>query len=143
MASKALFGGLVIDEWEQPVEVTTVGGEAFYVVNDAGFRRHISSEEVDRQVLAEMLKMVDGNEEAIAEQTARLMGQDDLFTHAILINQIKQMGEQVDTLLEMGIPEETRSYLGMMGFRVVINLHGEVLDVRQPGAISDEGDGGE
>ncbi len=42
MASKALFGGLVIDEWEQPVEVTTVGGEAFYVVNDAGFRRHIS-----------------------------------------------------------------------------------------------------
>ena len=94
MASKALFGGLVIDEWEQPVEVTTVGGEAFYVVNDAGFRRHISSEEVDRQVLTEMLKMVDGNEEAIAEQTARLMGQDDLFTHAILITRSSKWGNK-------------------------------------------------
>jgi hypothetical protein len=28
----------------------------------------------------------------------------------------------------------------MMGFRVIINVHGEVLKVDQPGAISDEGD---
>lgn len=143
MARRALFGGLVIDEWGQAVEVAQVGDEAFYVVDDAGFRRHIPSEDVDRQVLSEMLKMVEGNEEAIAEQTAKMLGQDDLFTHAILINQIKQMGEQVDALLNVGIPEETRSYLGMMGFRVTINLHGDVIDVAQPGAISGEGEGGE
>jgi hypothetical protein len=31
-----------------------------------------------------------------------------------------------------------RAYLGMMGFRIIINVHGEVLKVEQPGAITDE-----
>jgi len=34
-----------------------------------------------------------------------------------------------------GIPEEARAYLGMMGFKIHINVHGEVLDVEQPGMI--------
>ena len=50
MARTAVFAGLVIDEYDRPVEVTQVGDEAMYVVNDAGFRRHISSEYVDRQI---------------------------------------------------------------------------------------------
>jgi len=29
-----------------------------------------------------------------------------------------------------------RTYLGMMGFKVVINMHGEVLSVDQPGTAS-------
>jgi hypothetical protein len=33
-----------------------------------------------------------------------------------------------------------RAYLGMMGFRIIINIHGEVLRVEQPGIASDEGD---
>jgi hypothetical protein len=33
-----------------------------------------------------------------------------------------------------------RAYLGMMGFKIIINFHGEVLRVEQPGAITDEGD---
>jgi hypothetical protein len=33
---------------------------------------------------------------------------------------------------ETGIPIEGRSYLGMTGFKVVINLHGEVIEVHQP-----------
>jgi hypothetical protein len=40
---------------------------------------------------------------------------------------------------ESGIPIEGRSYLGMTGFKVIINLHGEVLEVRQP-ASPQEGD---
>ncbi len=84
-------------------------------------------EEADWQVLTEMLKMVDGNEEAIAEQTARLMGQDDLFTHAILINQIKQMGNR---WTPAGDGDLERPVLPGNTLPVVINLHGEVLDVR-------------
>jgi hypothetical protein len=37
--------------------------------------------------------------------------------------------------LNTGIPEEGRAYMGMMGFRVRINVHGEVVDVDQPGMI--------
>jgi hypothetical protein len=28
----------------------------------------------------------------------------------------------------------------MMGFRIIINVHGEVLKVEQPGTVTDEGD---
>ena len=48
MAYQPLFQGLVFDEFDQPVDVTIVGDEPCYVVNDAGFHRHISSESVDR-----------------------------------------------------------------------------------------------
>jgi hypothetical protein len=31
-----------------------------------------------------------------------------------------------------------RAYLGMMGFKVVVNVHGEVVRVEQPGAGDEE-----
>jgi len=45
------------------------------------------------------------------------------------------MDKQFDLLLNSGIPEEGRAYMGMMGFRIRINYHGDVLEVTQPGTI--------
>jgi hypothetical protein len=53
---------------------------------------------------------------------------------------LRNIEKQFEQLLQTGIPEEGRAYLGMMGFKVVINLHGEVIRVDQPAAASDEGD---
>jgi hypothetical protein len=39
----------------------------------------------------------------------------------------------------MGIPEETRAYLGMMGFKVMIDIHGEITKIEFPSAPPDEG----
>jgi hypothetical protein len=69
-----------------------------------------------------------------------MLGQEDIFTRAMLLNQIKQMDKQFDALLQTGIPEDARAYLGMMGFRVVIDMHGEILRVDQPTASSGEGE---
>ena len=135
MPNKALFEGLVIDELDQVVSVAYVGEEPCYVVNDAGFRRHIPSEQVDHQVLDEMRRMIEGHEDILSEQAASMLGQDDIFSRALIFNQLKNMDKQFDLLLQAGLPEETRAYLGMMGFRVRINLHGEVLEVEQPGMI--------
>ncbi len=129
-----LFAGLVIDENDQPVEVAYVGGVPFFVVNDAGFRRHIPSEEVDRQVLDMMKSQIEGNEDLLSEQTAKMLGQDDLFSRAIIENQLKNIEKQFQQLFESGIPEAGRAYMGMMGFRVIINFHGEVIRLDQPSA---------
>ncbi len=137
---KALFEGLVIDEDGNLATVAYVGEEPCYVVNDAGFYRHIPSEQVDRQVLKLMGEQIEGNEEAISEQTAKMLGQEDIFTRAMLLNQLKQMDQQFDALLQTGIPEDARAYMGMMGFKIVINLHGEIVRVDQPSAPSDEGE---
>jgi len=37
MARIAVFAGLVVDEADNPVDVTYVGGVPHYVINDAGF----------------------------------------------------------------------------------------------------------
>ena len=134
MPRSPLFANLVFDENDQPVETAYVGDEPMYVVNDGGFRRHIPSEQVDRQVLGMMREMIQGNEDLLAQQAAQMMGQDDIFSRAMLETQFKNIEKQFDQVLEVGIPEEGRAYLGMMGFRIRINVHGEVIEVVQPGA---------
>lgn len=136
MSRQPLFAGLVIDENNNPVSIAYVGGEPCYVVNDMGFLRHIPSEQVDRQVLQSMRDMIEGKESLLSEQAAKMLGQEDIFTKAMIENQLKHVDKQFDALLDSGIPEEGRAYMGMMGFRIRINVHGEVLEINQPG-ISD------
>jgi hypothetical protein len=138
MPKQPLFAGLVIDENGNPADTTYVGDEPCYVINDAGFHRHVSSEQIDRQVLQHLQDLMKGSEDLISEQTAKMLGQDDLFTVAAIQQQLKNMDKQFDMLLQQGIPEDARAYLGMMGFKVVVNYQGEVLRVEQPGAIDDE-----
>jgi hypothetical protein len=140
MQHQPVFAGLVVDEYDRSVETACIGEEAAYVVDDAGFRRHIPAEEVDRQVVDFMKQQIHGNEDMITEQTAKMLGQEDVFSKAMIENQLRHLDESFDALLANGLPEETRAYMGMMGFRVVINLHGEVLRVDQPTKIADEGD---
>ena len=139
---KQLFSGLVFDENNRPAEAAYVGDEPCYVVDDAGFRRHIPSEQVDRQVLSQMQELIKGSENLVSEQAAKMLGQDDLFSVAAIATQLKNMDKQFDNMLQVGLPEDARAYLGMLGFKIIINYHGEVIRVEQPGAISDD-EGGE
>ena len=134
MPRQPLFAGLVFDESDRPVDTAYVGEEPCYVVDDGGFRRHIPSEQVDRTVLSEIASLMKGSEDILSEQTAKMLGQEDVFTRAAIEQQLKNIDKQFDQLLQVGIPEDMRAYLGMVGFKVVINVHGEVLRVEQPGA---------
>ena len=138
MLKKPVFAGLVFDENDNPAETAYVGEEPCYVINDAGFHRHIPAEHVDLQVLKAMQEMIQGSEDLLSEQAAKMLGQDDIFSRAMIEAQLKQMDQQFDRLMETGIPEETRAYIGMTGFRIRIDLHGEVIDIEQPGMISPE-----
>jgi hypothetical protein len=139
MQKQPLFAGLVVDETGRPAETAYVGDEPCYVLDDAGFRRHISSENVDRQVLKHLQDLMKGSEDLLSEQAAKMLGQEDVFSVAAIAQQLKNMDKQFDMLLQQGIPEDARAYLGMMGFKVVVNYQGQVLRVDQPGAIDDEG----
>ena len=69
------------------------------MVDDMGFRRHIPSEQVDRVVLGEIAGMMKGSEGYISEQTAKMLGQDDIFTKAMLERQLKDIDKQFDMWL--------------------------------------------
>jgi hypothetical protein len=138
MPKQPLFAGLVIDELGRAAESSYIGSEPCYVVDDAGFRRHIPAEQIDRAVLAQMADMMKGSEDLLSEQAAKMMGQDDPFSKAIIEQQLKNIDKQFDALMQTGIPEDMRAYLGMMGFKVIINYHGEIVRVEQPGASGNE-----
>ncbi len=133
MSNKALFQGLVIDENNQPLDVAFIGDEAQYVLDDSGFLHHIDAESVDRQVLQQIQAQVEANKSAVEEGIMKMIGKEDLFTKAAIDKSIEDM----DQVLKQGLPDEARQMLGMMGFRVVVNYHGEVVRIEQPGAADD------
>jgi len=140
LSKQAVFKDLVYDEFGQPVSTGWIGSEPCYIVDDDGFKRHIPAEDVDRQVWQYMQEQIEGNEDLLSEKAAEMLGQEDIFTLAALQNQLKNMDAQFDQLAKVGIPEESRLYMGMIGFRIIISIHGEVLEIIQPRIVNENGE---
>src|SRR5262245_45189959 len=138
MSRRALFEGLVADTDGRPVEVGFVGGEAQYVIDDGGFKFHIPAEKVDREVLGQLREQIMENKDAVTQGAMKMMGQEDLFTKAMIDSNLKNMDEHFTKLMDVGLPAEARAYLGMLGFRIVLNYHGEIVSLEQPGSIAPE-----
>ena len=129
----ALFAGLVFNEQDEPAEVVYIGAVPHYVILDDGFRRHVEAETVDRQVIQWLRQQILSNRELVTQEMLAMLGKDDLFTKAMIDASIQNMDRYTDLLLEQGLPEDTRAWLGMLGFKVVVNVHGEVVRLDAPG----------
>jgi hypothetical protein len=132
----ALFAGLIQDEEGNPVEVVMVSGMPNYVVEELGFRRHIETEVVDRQVIEMLREQFMSHREIATEAMLQMLGKDDLFTKAMIDASIKNM----DQVLEHGLPDGARAWLGMLGFRVIIDTHGHVVRLEMPEEYGDAGE---
>ncbi len=133
MSTKALFAGLVVDEAGRPLDVTMTGNEAQYVIDDDGFLRHIDAGQIDRQVLAAIQEQINANKDLVEQGLMQVMGSEDIFTKAMIDKSI----ENFDQVLERGLPDEARQWLGMMGFHITVNVHGEVIKMESPGVADD------
>ncbi|MEZ4515449.1 MAG: hypothetical protein R3C44_00950 [Chloroflexota bacterium] len=138
MARQALFEGLVFDENDNLVTTSFIGGEANYVVDDDGFHRHIDAEVIDREVLAFFLSQLEDNKDLAVEQTMQMLGQDDLLTKAAIDAQLRNI--DMDQIIAQGIPAQAREMMGFLGFRIIVNMHGEILRLDQPAAPEDGSD---
>ena len=124
----ALFSGLVYDENDNPLETTFVGTEPHYIVIDGDFKRHVPAESVDRQVISIIQEQALANKEIVSEEIMKLLDKDDLFTKAMIDSSLSNM----EQMMEQGLPDDARMMLGMMGFKVVINVHGELVNLEMP-----------
>ena len=136
MANKALFSDLIFDEAGNLVQTVVVGQDVFYVIDDAGFLRHIDADYIDRQVLGIFLQQLEENKEIAVEQALRMMGKDDLFTKAAVDAQLNNI--DMDQIIAQGVPAQARHMMSMMGFRITVDFHGEVVNMDQPTADDDE-----
>lgn len=123
-----MFAGLVFDERGNAAPVKYVGERACYVVDEDGFLRHIDAAQVDSQVLGILKEQVDEHRDLAVGGVLEMMGKDDIFTKAAVESSIDKMDEAVG----QPIPEQARQWLGMLGFRIVINEQGEVVDMEMP-----------
>ncbi len=137
MSAQPFFAGLVYDEDERVLDTALVGGEAYYVVDDAGFRRHVEAGIIDRPVLQQFIAQLQEHKDIAVLQALQLLGQDDLFTKAAVDAQIDSI--DVDMVLAQGFPLQAREMMGMMGFRIIVNVHGEIVRFDFP-SISEEDD---
>lgn len=137
MAQQALFEGLVYDENENLVTTGHIGADAHYIVDDDGFLRHVDAEAVDRQVLAIFIEQLQDNKDIAVEQTLKMLGRDDLLTKAAVDASIRNI--DMEQIIAQGIPLQAREMMGMLGFRVIINVHGELVRLDQPAVPDDEG----
>lgn len=138
MSRTALFEGLVFDEDRHTLATTRVGDEAFYIVDDAGFKRHVPAEEIDRVILSQLRGQILDNKQAVAEGAMKMMGAEDLFTKAMIDSSLNNLDENFRKLMDVGLPESARQWLGMLGFKITVNYHGEVVDTNWPSAASGE-----
>ncbi len=138
LATSAMFEGLVFDEQGHPAPVKYVGERACYVVDEDSFLRHIDAAQVDGQVVSFLKDQVDQHRDLAVSGMLEMMGKDDIFTKAAVESSIDKMDQTVG----QAIPEQARQWLGMLGFRIIINDQGEVVDIKIPaaGVEGDEGD---
>ena len=126
--TKAIFNALVYNEARQLAEVVHVGNEAHYVILDDDFKRHVPAKEVDLQVVQWFQEQIIANKDIVTESMLSMLGKDDLFTKAMIDSSINK----VDNILETGLPEDARMWLGMMGLKIIVDFHGEVIEIEAP-----------
>jgi len=128
---RALFADLIFNEEEQPAKALYVGGVPHYAVPDGDFLRHVEAEYVDRQIVALMQERILAMRDIVTDGIVHMLGQEDLFTRASIEHAIENM----DRILEPGNVDvdELRTTLWMLKFRVIVNVHGDVVRLDIPG----------
>jgi len=120
--------------------VAYVGSDPCYVLDDEGFLRYIPASDVDWQVWEELTSQIQGHEDILSKQAAKMLGQEDIFTVAMLRNQLENKDEQFRAIQQTGLPEDALRYLNMMGFSITVDVHGKVIEVHQPQMNDEEED---
>lgn len=129
MTNIAMFSDLVVDENGQPVAVAWVGSDACYVLDDGDFQRYVDAEDVDRQVLRFFKQQVDEHRDIAVRGMLQMLGKDDIFSKTAVEYSINRMDETVG----QPIPAQAKELLRSMGFQIVLDFHGEVVDISMPG----------
>ncbi|MBN1956389.1 MAG: hypothetical protein JW900_15265 [Anaerolineae bacterium] len=128
-----LFSGLVYNEEGESVETAYVGTDACYAIPDGDFLRHIDAAEVDRQVLLRLKERFMAMKDMIVDGVMQMTSSDDPFSRAAIEMSIENMDRLLDAPQELGDLEDMRLWLWMSGFRIVVDVHGEVVQLEFPG----------
>jgi hypothetical protein len=141
MGKQALFTDLIFNEDGEPARPADIGGVPHYAVPDGDFMRHVEAEYVDRQVIDALKERILPMKDVIIEGMIKMLGQENLFTRPAIESAIENM----DRIFEVDNVDvdQLRTALWMTGFRITVDVHGDVIHVEMPGVEASEWDGDE
>ena len=125
---QALFPELVFNEEGESAAVVYIGSAAHYAIPDAGFLRHVEAHKVDIAVIAQLKEHITSMQDEVVRAMLQVLGKDDIFTKAAIdasIRNLEQSIRQSDT-------SRWAPWLRLLGFRIIVNVHGEVVEVVYP-----------
>ncbi len=125
---QAVFPGLVYNQAGEEAPVVMIGGVAHYAIPDEGFRRHVEAYRIDNYVIAALQEQMLTMREEIVEQILRMMNTDDILAKAALEASIKNMGQSI----RQSDPSQWAPLLRVYGFRIIVDVHGQVVEIIQP-----------
>ena len=125
---QALFAGLVYNEAGEKAIVVMIGGVAHYALDDDGFLRHVAARKVDDAVIAYMKEQITSQQDELVRGMLQMLGQDDLFTKAAIDASIRNIEAQI----RQSDQNQWGPWLQLLGFRVVVDVHGDVVEVIYP-----------
>ncbi len=132
--AQALFDGLVFNEAGEPAQVAYIGGVAHYAVPDDGFLRHVAARSVDDAVLDRLQEQVSSVQDELVAAVLTMLGKEDIFTKAALEASVRNLKDNV----RQSEPQQWAPMLRLMGFRIVVNVHGEVVEIIYPEQAAEE-----
>ena len=126
-----LFADLVFNEEGLPAKVAYIGGVPCYAVPDNDFLRHVEAERIDRQIVEALQERISAMRDVVVDSLIQMLGQEELFARPSIEYAIDNM----DRILEAGAVDvdELRTALWMTGFRAVVDVHGDLVELRSPG----------
>jgi len=134
---QALFSGLIYNEQGQAAEVAYVGGVAHYAIPDDGFLRHVEAYRVDDVVIARLKEQITSMQDEVVRGMLQMLGKEDIFTKAALDASIRNMDQNI----RRSDPNQWLPWLRLFGFRVVVDVHGNVVEIIYPTQpAGDQGD---
>ena len=122
------------NERGERAEVVYVGGAAHYAVPDQGFLRHVEAHLVDDVVIDEMKEQITSVKDEVIVGILEMLRKDDLFTKAAVEASIRNL----DQTIRQTDPGQWGPMLQLLGFRVVVDVHGRVVEVAYPQATDTE-----
>ena len=125
---QVLFEGVIYNEEGEPAEVAYIGGIPHYAINDAGFRRHVEAYTIDNAILEQLKAQLTSMQDEVVRGMLQMLGKDDIFTKAALDASIRNFDQ---TVRQSGSTQWV-PWLKLFGFRVVVNVHGQVVEVIYP-----------
>ncbi|MHB1296473.1 MAG: hypothetical protein ACYC4R_15955 [Anaerolineae bacterium] len=131
---QALFPGLVYNEQGEPADVVYIAGMAHYAIPDMGFRRHVEAYRIDNAVIAALKAQITSMQGEVVRGMLQMLGTDDLFTKAAIDASIRNL----DKSIRQSSTSQVVPWLKLFGFRVVVDVHGEIVEIIYPEAPPEE-----